>query len=178
MIEHAAHLLPAQGPITVFIHHNTLHGFEDLRFDLGVEKGAHAFGCQPYLTEDRYREALTRGRIRFGDLQEVLEKDLGDRACEKVPCFGTLLQLRLALLQYPLRRADGGVDLARRGVERPAARPAGGIVRGPGAVDRGDASLGDARPAHRVRSGAERLAQHTAAGRSFGQSLRAARPVP
>src|SRR5947207_6524826 len=103
VVAHAAHLLPAQGPITVFIHHNTLHAFEDLPFEQGVEKGAHVFGCQPYLTEDRYREALTRGRIRFADLQEVLEKDLGDRAVEIVPCFGTLLQFRLAMLQYPLR---------------------------------------------------------------------------
>src|SRR5580704_8548452 len=100
VVEHAAHLLPAQGPITVFIHHNTLHAFEDLPFEEGVEKGAHVFGCQPYLTEDRYREALTRGRIRFADLQQVLEKDLCGRADDEVPCFGTLLKLRLAMLQY------------------------------------------------------------------------------
>jgi uncharacterized protein YbcC (UPF0753/DUF2309 family) len=103
VIEHASHLLPAQGPITVFIHHNTLHAFEDLTFHEAVKKGAHVFGCQPYLSEDRYREALRRGRIRFAELQEVLEHDLGDRAREQIPCFGTRLELRLALLQYPLR---------------------------------------------------------------------------
>ena len=93
----------AQGPITVFIHHNTLHAFEDLPFDEAVKKGARVFGCHPYLTEDRYREEVRRGRIRFSDLREVLERDLGERTWEEIPCFGTRLELRLAMLQYPLR---------------------------------------------------------------------------
>ena len=91
------------GPITVFIHHNTLHAFESLPFHEAVKKGAQVFGCQPYLTEDRYREALGRGRIRFDEPREVLEKDLGDRANEAIPGVGTRLALRLAMLQYPLR---------------------------------------------------------------------------
>src|SRR4051794_6310734 len=103
VIEHASHLLPAQGPITVFIHHNTLHAFEELPFSEAVKKGAYVFGCQPYLSEDRYREELRRGRIRFSDLHDVLEQDLGARSAESIPCFGTLLDLRLAMLQYPLR---------------------------------------------------------------------------
>ena len=103
VIEHAGHLLPAQGPITVFIHHNTLHAFEDLPFNEAVMKGAQLFGCQPYLTEDRYRQELLRGRIRFTELKETLESDLGERAGEKIPCFGTRLDLRLAMLQNPLR---------------------------------------------------------------------------
>ena len=102
-IEHAAHLLPAQGPITVFIHHNTLHAFEDLPFDEAVKKGGQVFGCQPYRTEDRYRDDLRRGRIRFNELQEVLGRDLGDRGGQPVGCFGTRFDLRLAMLQYPLR---------------------------------------------------------------------------
>ena len=85
VIEHAGHLLPAQGPITVFIHHNTLHAFEDLPFNEAVKKGAQVFGCQPFLSEDRYRHELTRGRIRFDELQEVLEQDLGDAADEHGP---------------------------------------------------------------------------------------------
>jgi uncharacterized protein YbcC (UPF0753/DUF2309 family) len=103
VIEHAAHLLPSQGPITVFIHHNTLHAFEDLPFDEAVKKGARLFGCHPYLTEDRYREALGRGRIRFSELQAVLAEDLGQRASHKIVGLCTRLELRQAMLQYPLQ---------------------------------------------------------------------------
>ncbi len=103
VIEEAAHLLPAQGPINVFIHHNTLHAFEDLPFNEAVKKASHVFGCQPYLSEDRYRQELLRGRIRFAELREALEQDLGDRASEEIPCFGSRLELRLAMLQFPLR---------------------------------------------------------------------------
>ncbi len=103
IIDHAAHLLPAQGPITVFVHHNTLHSFEDLPFDEAVQKGARTFGCQPYLTKDRYRQELSRGRIRFAELRDVLAEDLGDQASEKVPGGYTRLELRLAMLQYPVR---------------------------------------------------------------------------
>jgi uncharacterized protein YbcC (UPF0753/DUF2309 family) len=102
-IDHAAHFLPAQGPITVFIHHNTLHAFEDLRFDEALRQAFRVFGCQPYLPEDFYRAALRRGRIRFAELKQVLERDLGERAFELIPCFGTRLHLRLAMLQDPLR---------------------------------------------------------------------------
>jgi uncharacterized protein YbcC (UPF0753/DUF2309 family) len=98
----AAHLLPAQGPITVFIHHNTLHAFEDLPFDEAVRRGAEVFGCQPYLSEDQFRDALGRGRIRFPDLRAVLEDDLGGRANDPVPPRDTRIGLRLAMLQNAL----------------------------------------------------------------------------
>jgi uncharacterized protein YbcC (UPF0753/DUF2309 family) len=101
-IDHAAHLLPAQGPITVFIHHNTLHALEDLPFTEAVKRGATIFGCQPYLTRSRYREELRRGRIRFADLEAVLRENLGVWADEKVLGFCTRLELRLAMLQYPV----------------------------------------------------------------------------
>ena len=101
-VEHAAHLLPAQGPISVFIHHNTLHAFEDLSFDDAVRRGAEVFGCQPYLPEERFREALSRGRIRFPDLRAVLEIDLGTQAEVPRPPRGTRVDLRLAMLQNAL----------------------------------------------------------------------------
>jgi uncharacterized protein len=101
-IEHASHLLPAQGPITVFIHHNTLHAFEDLTFEQAVRRGGEVFGCQPYLPEERYRAALARGRIRLPELRAVLADDLGvtrDDPGEKVAGLCSRLELRLAMLQ-------------------------------------------------------------------------------
>lgn len=104
-IGHAAHLLPAQGPINVFIHHNTLHAFEHLPFDEGVQQGSRLLGCQPYLSEDRYRQKLATERIRVDDLLAVLREDLGDTADEPVAGLGARLDLRLAMLTHPLRNA-------------------------------------------------------------------------
>ncbi len=106
-LHRAAHLLPAQGPIGVFIHHNTLHAFEHLTFDEAVRAGSRVFGCEPYLSEDRYREELSRGRIRSSELNTVLKRDLGAKAEETVPGLSTRLELRLAMLEHPLRSGEG-----------------------------------------------------------------------
>ena len=103
LIERAALLLPAQGPITSFVHHNTLHAFEDLSFEDAVVKGAETFGCHPYLPEDRYREKLARGRILQHDIESVLIDDLGDDGDELLGFLGTRFHLRLAMLAHPLR---------------------------------------------------------------------------
>lgn len=110
-IDHAGHLLPAQGPITVFIHHNTLHAFEDLTFDEAVQKGSRIFGCQPYLSKERYRAELARGRILPGDLRTVLRDDLGARADEPILSVGTRFDLRLAMLE---NRLHSGPDAELR----------------------------------------------------------------
>jgi uncharacterized protein len=103
LIDHAAHLLPAQGPITVFIHHNTLHAFEEEEFTDAVKKGAKVFGCHPFLPEEAYRDCLSRGRIRFEDLTAVLHQHLGDQADVRIARTTTRLDLRLAMLQYAFR---------------------------------------------------------------------------
>ncbi len=106
-ILHAAHLLPAQGPIGVFIHHNTLHAFEHLPFHQAVRAGSRVFGCEPYLPEEHYRDELARGRIQFAELRAVLERDLADRAQATVAGLSTRLEIRLAMLQHPWQGADG-----------------------------------------------------------------------
>jgi uncharacterized protein YbcC (UPF0753/DUF2309 family) len=102
-IAYIGDLLPPQGPITAFVCHNTLQALEDLPFETGLKEGARLFRCQPYLNEEKYREHLKVGRIRSLDLQQVLQEDLGERGHEVVFDKTTRYDLRLAMLQYPLR---------------------------------------------------------------------------
>lgn len=102
-IEHAKHYLPTQGPIAVFIHHNTLHAFEHLPFDEAVLDGLRTYGSQPYWQESRYREELARDRIQLHDLEAVLRRDLGSSGPEEIALATTRHDLRYSMLKYPVQ---------------------------------------------------------------------------
>ncbi len=74
-VAHAAHLLPRQGPIGVFVHHNTLHAFEHLPFERAVIEAWQLFGAEPYMSEAAYRAELARGRIHLEDIETVLDSE-------------------------------------------------------------------------------------------------------
>jgi uncharacterized protein YbcC (UPF0753/DUF2309 family) len=78
IVAHLAHYLPAQGPIGVFIHHNTLHAFEHLTFEKAVVEAARLFGTEPFMAEAAYRRELDRGRIQFRDIVTVLSEELNE----------------------------------------------------------------------------------------------------
>jgi len=103
IIEHAAHLLPAQGPIEVFVHHNTLHAFENRPFHEAVRLGFETYGANPYLPEQQYRDMLETGRVRISDLKAVLEEDLAGLDDEPIAGAGTRYDLRLSMLLHPVR---------------------------------------------------------------------------
>ena len=71
-VEHASHLLPAQGPIGVFVHHNTLHHFEDLKFEEAVVKAANIFDAEPYMALEAYQKCVASGRILPEDVDAIL----------------------------------------------------------------------------------------------------------
>jgi uncharacterized protein YbcC (UPF0753/DUF2309 family) len=107
VIDRLAHLLPAQGPISIFIHHNTLHAFEHLPFEDAVERAAERFGCQPYLPEARYRSKLASGRIRAQDVESLLAEQLGPRGAVEIAGAGRRLDLWKAVVLHGIPAASG-----------------------------------------------------------------------
>jgi len=106
-IDELSHLLPAQGPISVFIHHNTLHAFEHLPFEQAVELAAEQLGCEPYLPEDRYRDKLASGRIQAAAVDEVLASQLGAAAAEDIAGIGPRIALWRAAALWGIPEASG-----------------------------------------------------------------------
>ncbi len=102
-IERAGKLLPMPGPITAFGFLNTLQELEDLPFVEGMRKGALLYGCEPLMSEDRYRAMLPRGRIRIEDLSKILRQEMGEDADRVIGSLATRFAIRLAMVQHPLQ---------------------------------------------------------------------------
>jgi len=75
LVEEAAHLLATQAPISVFVHHNTLHALEHRPFDEAVRMGWDLLGGEPYLHYDELRASQLTGRIERRDLEEVIRRE-------------------------------------------------------------------------------------------------------
>lgn len=104
----ASGILPDQGPIGVFVHHNTLHAFQHLPFHEGVCAGAAALGARPYLSLDEFRDAWRTARISDAALRTEIDRALGSAGRDHV--LGTLTR---AELWHTLLVADcDGTDAA------------------------------------------------------------------
>lgn len=107
LVAKVGHYLPAQGPISVFIHHNTLHAFEDLPFEDAVVQAGQRFGCEPLLSERVYREELRAGRISGRDLEAVLALELGGGADEWLTAHVQRRELWRRVLVHGIPPAKG-----------------------------------------------------------------------
>jgi len=107
VIDDLAHLLPAQGPISIFIHHNTLHAFEHLPLEEAVERAGEKLGCEPYLDESRYRDKLASGRILARDVEALLQEHLGERGTLDVSGVGSRFDLWRAVVLHGIPAAAG-----------------------------------------------------------------------
>jgi len=89
IIESATNLLPEQGPIGVFVHHNTLHHFEDQKFEDATEFVAERLGAQPYMEHDDYVDFYLNRRISSDSLVKRILKNTNSGTLPKeIPNLG------------------------------------------------------------------------------------------
>lgn len=71
------HYLPSQTPIRDFIHHNSLHAFQQMKFYDAIEKASKLFGYQTTLQLNEFRELFKNGRIRNPILERIISRRKG-----------------------------------------------------------------------------------------------------
>ncbi|MBF0603453.1 MAG: DUF2309 domain-containing protein [Nitrospirae bacterium] len=84
-IMHMEHRLVAQAPLKDFVHHNTLHAFQEYPFAAALTMAGKETGFDTFLSPVRCRELLRRGRIVREDLMAVI---LGDASLEGEALIG------------------------------------------------------------------------------------------
>jgi hypothetical protein len=70
------HYLPAQAALKDFVHHNTLHAFQEENFFEALWKSSHIFGYSTYLSIDEFRSYYKSEKINTKVLDHVLHLHL------------------------------------------------------------------------------------------------------
>ncbi len=76
------HYLPSQTPLKDFIHHNSLHAFQQMKFYDAIFKASSIFGYQVTLQLREFRQLYKNGRIRQDILDRLLSEKKGTHAKE------------------------------------------------------------------------------------------------
>lgn len=71
-LHRVAHWLPTQGPIKDFVHHNTLHAFQSMRFHDATAAAARLYGARMAMPGHFFLEAYRSGRISDSALDRAL----------------------------------------------------------------------------------------------------------
>lgn len=71
------HYLPAQAPLKDFIHHNTLHAFQNLKFDQAINSASEILGYRVSLSLAEYRALYATKRIKEDILDRIILKRKG-----------------------------------------------------------------------------------------------------
>ncbi|MEA5259503.1 DUF2309 domain-containing protein [Arcicella aquatica] len=72
------HYLPAQAPLKDFVHHNTLHAFQQLKFYKALRKASKMFGYNVFLGLDEFRALYQSNRISLPILEKVIIERMGE----------------------------------------------------------------------------------------------------
>jgi uncharacterized protein YbcC (UPF0753/DUF2309 family) len=82
VIHELKHYLPAQAPLKDFIHHNTLHAFQNLKFEEATRRAAKMFGYRVSLPLKEFRELYRNKKIAHANLERVIIEKKGKENLE------------------------------------------------------------------------------------------------
>jgi uncharacterized protein YbcC (UPF0753/DUF2309 family) len=71
------HFLPAQAPLKDFVHHNTLHSFQEKEFFKGLRSASTLFGYRTIWSFYEYREFHRDGKISDEIINKVIQTQKG-----------------------------------------------------------------------------------------------------
>ncbi len=107
IVEHLHHVLPGQAPIQDFVHHNTLHGYQQMSFPEALKHAHRTTGAYGYLPEKKFHELHAQGRITDEDLLQVINNDRDLYADEQIsPIEGSEISRKdiyLTALLHPIK---------------------------------------------------------------------------
>ncbi len=83
LLHELKHYLPSQGPLKDFVHHNTLHAFQNMKFYDAIFKASAIFGFQTTFSLTGYRDLYRIGRITPDILAKVIEDRKGKKNFEE-----------------------------------------------------------------------------------------------
>lgn len=80
MVYVAAEPIPYFWPMRSFIHHNPLHGLEDMPFETAVEYGRRLFHARGYLPRSEYQRYLEQGSVDHAALESGIGEFVAQHA--------------------------------------------------------------------------------------------------
>lgn len=93
-LHRVAHWLPTQGPIKDFVHHNTLHAFQGMRFHDAVAAAARLYGARMAMPARFFLDAYRAGRISDSGVDRAFATAFADDT-QRDAARSTLLSGRL-----------------------------------------------------------------------------------
>ncbi len=108
LVDHLAHWLPTQGPIKEFVHHNTLHAFQNREFHDALRTASRMYGARSYLPLSYYRTLYAEGRITEAALNTAIDDALRADSSAKSSFKAKMLEGRLPDEMIPAGVAASG----------------------------------------------------------------------
>ncbi|MFA7381586.1 MAG: DUF2309 domain-containing protein [Bacteroidia bacterium] len=78
------HFLPAQAPLKDFIHHNTLHAFQNMEFDTALSTARQLFGYNTLLTIEEYRNLYREKKINQKVLLRIISEQHPNESSDEI----------------------------------------------------------------------------------------------